>query len=314
MLHGAIAVTLIVGVVAGYALRHNDIPREARDGFHRALANAGLLEPPLSNRIAKGRDRLQRNPVPVACPDPARERVVVALIAGQSNAANHGAPAQQQPDNPSVVNLLNGQCYLARHPLLGATGVDASPWIDMAERLLEVGAADKVVLIATAIGGTAIVEWAPGGEYHNRLLARISEARSAGLHVTHFVWHQGEAEGWSNGDASHYSRSLHALLASVRIATESPLPAYIALASRCTIHESAAVREAQRAVAKQDPLTFVAVNSDELGYEYRYDGCHFLLSGLKIVGSAYADAIANLTHNKLADRPGAQHSTGSKAD
>src|SRR5690606_22362445 len=108
-----------------------------------AVARTGFIEPPLSSRIRNGRDRLQRDPVAIACPDPSTERVMVALIAGQSNASNSGEPFTE-PDDPRILNLLDGRCYIARHPLLGATFPGSSPWLAMARHLIEQGVADKV--------------------------------------------------------------------------------------------------------------------------------------------------------------------------
>lgn len=254
-----------------------------------AVARTGLIAPPLSSRIRNGRDRLQKNSALSECPDPSG-RVAVLLTAGQSNAANHGTP-YTEPDDVDILNFLDDRCYLARHPLLGATGEGSSPWIATARLLLSSGRFDKVVIVATAIGGTGVMEWAPAGEFHARLLERVRVV-GAVLPVTHFLWHQGEHDANRGTAPNAYTDALRSIIHAVRSATGRETPAIIALATRCgprAANES--IRGAQALVASSVPNTFV-VDSDGIGFEHRYDGCHFAASGHEILASRYADAIS----------------------
>ncbi len=134
----------------------------------------------------------------------------------------------------NILNLHNGSCYIARHPLRGATGKDQSPWIETARQLLASRNYDKVVIIATVIGGTGIHEWAPGGQFHERLLARIRQAKSLNLNPTHFLWHQGEYDASLAPETAAYQARLTAIIKAVRNATGEKTPTFLALATRCT--------------------------------------------------------------------------------
>jgi hypothetical protein len=91
----------------------------------------------------------------------ARSRTVVILIAGQSNAGNHGGGdpyvARDQVDN---FNLKDGLCYHAADPLLGTTAEGANFATRLGDLLIDAGAFDRVILVPIAVGGTTMEEWA----------------------------------------------------------------------------------------------------------------------------------------------------------
>lgn len=257
-----------------------------------ALVSAGITKQPPSPRVAKGRDRLQKNPVSAPCPDPKRERVAVLLTAGQSNAANHGAVNEPNDakDNPAILNLLDGKCFIARHPLMGATGEYQSPWIETARLLIASGKFDKVVIIATGIGGTGMHEWG-SGEFFNRLVARAVEAKEAGIAPTHFLWHQGEYDGVYNLSPVAYFDNFKKMIEGVRAIAD--IPAHIALVSRCQFNQPKdEIRSAQLRIAQLIPNAYVAIDSDmDVGLAFRYDGCHMTRAGLAELAKGYARSI-----------------------
>jgi len=283
---------LIFGAVIGVATDRNY--KKAINFTRDALADFGFTAPRPSARVAHGRDALQKNPMPASCPDPSKERVAVLLTAGQSNASNEGGVGEPAPTySDAVLNLWNGRCFIARHPLLGATGGDQSPWIETAKLLLASGKFSKVVIVATAIGGTGAHEWASGGEFHERMLKRIAEAKAAGLTPTPFLWHQGEHEGVNRKAGAAYEANLVSIINSVRRQT-GDIPALIALASRCSQHgPSDEIRNAQRRVAQSLSGVLVAVDSDAIGLAHRYDGCHFTVDGLHLLAHGYAKTITH---------------------
>jgi hypothetical protein len=252
-----------------------------------------VLPYPASDRISNKRDQLQKSPQKVPFPVLSGQRIAVLLTAGQSNAANYGAVGESLPiDDPNILNLHNGNCYIARHPLLGATGKDQSPWIEVARHLLVSGNFDKVVIIATAIGGTGIHEWAPGGQFHERLLARIREAKLLHLNPTHFLWHQGEYDASLAPETATYQSRLTAIIKAVRDTTGSETPAFVALATRCAAQGPvASIRQAQYNIAHSVPLSYIAVDSDLIGFNHRFDGVHMTKSGQNLLAAGFAKAI-----------------------
>lgn len=233
-------------------------------------------------------DAEQKQPVVAACPDTRSERVAVLLIAGQSNAANYGR-GNKVDDDPRVLNFYSGKCFIARDPLLGATGERQSPWPRAAQKLLV--RFDKVVIVTTAIGGTGITKWVDG-DIHQRLVDKIVEAKRAGLSPTHFLWHQGENDANVKTSPAFYASALRSIIADVRLAAENDIPAFIALATRCQERlANDPIRMAQQTVADDVPRTFIAIDSDKIGFADRFDGCHMTNTGLEKMADGYAEAI-----------------------
>jgi hypothetical protein len=79
----------------------------------------------------------------------------VFVIAGQSNAANHGEGRFTAGNNVFNFNLFDGQLYHAADPLLGATGNDGSPWCLLGDRLVAAGFASSIVLCPILSAGRA---------------------------------------------------------------------------------------------------------------------------------------------------------------
>src|SRR5262249_33648378 len=139
-----------------------------------------------------------RRPVPrVEVLDPA-----VFLIAGQSNAGNHGRFTAQ--NNVFNFNPFDGQLYQAADPLLGATGSDGSPWCPLGDRLVAAGFASSIVLCPIAVGGASVLEWAPSGQYNHRLADALERLRKTDLWPTHVIWHQGEADALAGLPGERY--------------------------------------------------------------------------------------------------------------
>lgn len=282
-----VAVGIVLGLLA--ARYYKPVVNSAR----ASLAATGLISP----KSSLGRsDQLQKNPQLAACPNPSRERVAVLLTAGQSNAANEGGVGEPSPnDNVAILNLHGGKCFVARHPLLGATGAHQGPWIETARLLLASGRFDKIVIIATAVGGSSMKQWSSGGEFYTRLLKRIGEATVAGLTPTHFLWHHGEHDArWRKSPAA-YTSGLNSLVHDVRHRA-GDIPVFVSLASRCReIISSEPIRSAQLSAAKSLARTFIAIDTDDISFAGRFDGCHFTSAGLRAVAGGYAESILTET-------------------
>src|SRR5690242_8495277 len=159
--------------------------------LQQLLKKLHLLEgPPVA--FALNHDNVQESPTEVECPATGHKRLMVALLIGQSNAANYGETRGTAP--PDVVNFYRGKCYAARDPLLGADGKGGSVWTRMATKLIAHGVFDRIVLVPIGIGGTTIDNWTPGGMLHARIETSLGFLAASGLRVTHVLWHQGESD------------------------------------------------------------------------------------------------------------------------
>jgi hypothetical protein len=213
----------------------------------------------------------------------AGKRVIVALVIGQSNAGNSGESAVDAGDG--VYAFHEGRIYTARDPLPGATGSGGTVWTRLGPKLLERGVADAVVFAPVVVGGTPIERWAPGGDLHPTILSAVDALFRAGLPPTHILWHQGESDADRDTPADRYVERFQSILQALR-ERGADAPAYVALATHCRLHRpDPAIRQAQRALVDATAGVFAGPDTDQLGYAYRYDGCHFTDEGLE----AHAD-------------------------
>jgi len=217
------------------------------------------------------------------------KRTMVALVFGQSNAANAGETAGGA--HQGVFELYGGRLYRARDPLLGAEGDGGSVWLRLGEKAVTSGEFEAVVLVSFAVGATGIARWAPGGSLHQVLLERIDQALGTGLRFTHLLWHQGEADAESGTSETDYREKFLAMLAAIR-ARGVDAPIYVAVASRCgRIRGAAPIRSAQSALRNPASRILAGPDTDQLGPADRYNGCHFSTEGLDKAATLWWEAI-----------------------
>lgn len=224
------------------------------------------------------------------------KKTVVAFVFGQSNAANNNPVRNLILDN-RVSNYWNGKFYLASDPLLGSTGGGGSVWPLVAYKLMSTGFAEKVILLSSGIGGTSVVDWSNGGELHQTLIKRLDEAVLEGLSVNYFLWHQGEADHPSAGgvDLVAYEASMRQIIA----LTKTYFPAskfFVSIATRCgDLGPSKELENTQRRLTKLNGV-FLGPNTDNIGDEGRFDGCHLSGVGIDKHSDWWVDAVTHPQH------------------
>jgi len=218
-----------------------------------------------------------------------RPRVMVALVFGQSNAGNWGE--SRRIAGPRVFSFFRGRYERARDPLPGADGEGGSVWTRLGDKIIAAGLYDRVVFVPAAIGATEIAEWAPGGRLHQDLLRNVREARRARLAFTHLLWHQGESDAALGTAAETYQARFLAMLAAIR-ALGVKAPAFVAVATRCGEYSpNESIRVAQLSLVNPALGIFAGPDTDQLGPEYRYDGCHFSDQGLEAHAQLWLEVI-----------------------
>lgn len=133
------------------------------------------------------------------------EDVMVFLAIGQSNAANYGA-GNYIPRN-EVYNYNKGSLYKAKEPLLGADGAESSPWIRLADMVIDKGLYKKVIIVPCAIGGSSIKCWS-AGECRLKLEETLNYLDKDNIKLTHVFWFQGETDNVDNTSSLQYKSQL----------------------------------------------------------------------------------------------------------
>jgi hypothetical protein len=221
-------------------------------------------------------------------------RPAVILIFGQSNGANSGDAPYVPRNRVFNFNLFGGHCYVARDPLLGTTESRGNFASRMADMLIERGLFDTVVLAPIGVGGSRIEEWTTGGGRHRRLQVAIKRATDHTLTFTHMLWHQGESNAGVDADAHLYIGcflNIHEALRSYGV----DAPIYVAQATICNSPPNETIRSAQRAVVDQGLGILAGPDTDTIGLNHRYDGCHMSESGLTRHAELWVEALGHQT-------------------
>jgi hypothetical protein len=228
---------------------------------------------------------------PVDCRTLAGPRTMVALVFGQSNAANFGRG--RFTPKAAVYELQGSRCFVAADPLIGADGDGASVWTRLGDRLVRDGTYERVVFVGVAVGGSEIARWSQGGDLHNRVLAALGDAKASGLEATHLLWHQGEQDAHLRTSEAEYTRSFEAMTRSIRGAG-SAAPLFVSLASYCYGVTSDDVRRGQASVVSPRNGILPGPDTDVFrGRDDRYDDCHLSTAGLQKVAEAWAQILAD---------------------
>jgi hypothetical protein len=252
----------------------------------------------------------------------------VFLIAGQSNAANHGEE-KQQAQSPLVVAFGNGRWQPARDPEPGASGKGGSflpAFGDVMAKRFDV----PIGLVPLAVGSTSVREWLPAGDAvaalpttgqnvictgsnswssTGELFNRIADAeRLLGANGFRAVlWHQGESDVHQPPDReispTQYRQYLQRVIESSRSAAGWRVPWFVAQVSYHSPEDQGApeLRAAQQSLVTNG-IALAGPNTDTLGPEFRQNngkGIHLNARGLQRHGQMWADCISPWLEQQL---------------
>lgn len=220
---------------------------------------------------------------------------MIALVFGQSNAANNGQVAYR-PHEPAVYNYYKGNLYTARDPLIGATGKGGSVWTRLADLLIDSGLYKKVILVPIAVGGSAIGRWT-SGDCSVRLEQTLRFLDSQHIKLTHIFWHQGETDNLLNTPRETYERSLDTILTTIR-KYHQDADMYVSIASyhpgavTKPLGVDSVIRDAQIGFINKHRGVIAGPDTDSLIYAIdRFDSVHFSDFGMNEFAQKWLKAI-----------------------
>lgn len=256
----------------------------------------------------------------------------VFVVAGQSNAANHGS--ERQRTRTGFVSSFDGNKWvLCADPQRGASGSHGSfmpPFGDAISNQFGV----PVAVVPVAVGSTSVREWLPEGKkvghlttsgkglvatgpgkwkadgiLFDKLTSRFKELGPRGFRAV--LWHQGESDvGQARGGApadrqispEDYTRYMTVLVHAAKKAAGWEAPWFSA---EVTYHNEPApadeaFRKAQRALWAQK-VTIEGPDTDKLRVPYR-DGIHFNGLGLRKHGEVWAAKVTPWLKAQLKNR------------
>lgn len=229
--------------------------------------------------------------IPIDCNSLDDKGTMVALVLGQSNSANFGS--RRNSAESSVYSFFKGRCYRAIDPMPGADGEGGSVWPIVGDELVRKKRYRSVVFITIGVAGSSIARWAPGGDLHKTIIDTWLEAKTAGLNVTHVLWHQGEKDMLLRTGSQVYVQKFKELVSSMKL-DGILAPIYISIASYCDGKRSEAVTGAQLHLIENIENAFAGPNTDQfISQTDRYDECHLSPSGMSHVANAWVSVLSN---------------------
>lgn len=207
------------------------------------------------------------------------EKTAVLLLVGQSNAANYQGQRHQGADD-RVVNFVDGRCYRAASPLLGADGQRGESWTLLGNKLVQTGLYHTVILIPAAVGKSSVRRWAAGGDLNAMLMAVISAVK-ARYTISAVLLDQGTTDFVERMPEGEYRSDLKSMIDSVRAqGVHAPFFITRSTAGPPDWREDNPVARAQATLADSRNAVFDGPNTDrDVTPLDRYDGYHFGASG-----------------------------------
>lgn len=236
--------------------------------------------------------------IEIACPIQ-DEKTAVLLLVGQSNAANYQGQRYQSADD-RVVNFVDGRCYRAASPLLGADGQRGEPWTLLGNKLVQSGLYHTVILVPAAVGGSSVRRWAAGGDLNAMLMAVITAAK-ARYTINAVLLDQGTTDFVERMPEGEYRSDLKSMIDSVRTqGVHAPFFITRSSAGPPDWTEDNPVARAQATLADSRDAVFDGPNTDrDVTPLDRYDGYHFGASGQE----KFTDAWMRLLQAREATSP-----------
>ena len=207
------------------------------------------------------------------------EKTAVLLLVGQSNAGNHQGQRHQSADD-RVVNFVDGRCYRAASPLLGADGQRGETWTLLGNKLVQSGLYHTVILIPAAVGASSVRRWAAGGDLSAMLMAVIGAVK-ARYTINAVLLDQGTTDFVERMPEGEYRSDLKSMIDSVRAqGVHAPFFITRSTAGPPDWTEDNPVARAQATLADNRNAVFDGPNTDrDVTPLDRYDGYHFGASG-----------------------------------
>ena len=147
-------------------------------------------------------------------------------------------------------------------------------------------------------GGSRASDWSRG-VLSNKFSFIMQSLQKNNIEINYVLWHQGESENKSS-DKSYYQNYIKDMNMIFNKFSEASNQTKIgmALVSFCDSESSEILINSQKSIIENNDKVFLTLNTDKLGVDYRYDGCHFNSFGASKIGEKYSDLLIKLIAGK----------------
>jgi len=233
---------------------------------------------------------------------PAKEKLHLYLLMGQSNMAGRGkiAPEDKVPHPRVLVFTLDNKWELAVEPVTrdkpGMLGV--GPGLAFGKAMAQGEPGATIGLVPCAVGGTQLKLWQREGILYSNAVYRAKLAMHDGT-LKGIVWHQGESDSGTAANANTYGDRLAGMIHDIRANLDAPdLPVVVGqigefLYDRGPDHSPYArvVNAALAALPSKVPATACVPSK---GLKHKGDQLHFDAASQREFGRRYAAEMLRL--------------------
>ena len=237
---------------------------------------------------------------------PAKERMHLYLLIGQSNMAGRGAlEAQDKKPHPRAMTFTKQNTWgAAIDPLhfdkpIAGVGLGSSFGRAMAEANPDV----TIGLVPCAVGGTPLSRWQKDGDLYKQAVVRAKAAMKDGT-LQGILWHQGESDSGSETTARNYGERLAQMVHDLRAELDAGDVPFV----------GGELGEFLRPKSKDGKPSFWPVVNEQLatlgervektavvsakGLKHKGDEVHFDSASLRELGKRYATAMLALQKDR----------------
>jgi hypothetical protein len=229
---------------------------------------------------------------------PAKENVWVFIMAGQSNMAGRGMVEPKDTIANKRILSINkeGKLIFAKEPLHfyepNLTGLDCG--LSFAKTLLKkIPGNISILIIPTAVGGSAISQWLGDSLYRgvhlfSNFTRQVNNAKQFG-NIKGILWHQGESDA-NEKNGGKYEERLGTLITKFReVAGVNDLPVLIGELGSFSKNKTqfSLINDAIHHYAAQNVNACVISTSD---LKDKGDSLHFNSAGQRTMGKRFAEA------------------------
>lgn len=229
---------------------------------------------------------------------PVKENVWVFLMAGQSNMAGRGIvePQDTMADKRILSIDGTGKLVYAKEPLHfyepTRTGLDCG--LSFGKTLLgQIPANITILILPTAIGGSAIRQWLGDSSYRGvNLMTNFREKVAIGKQygeIKGLLWHQGESDANKERTPVYKDRLTELFTTFRKIIGDEKLPVFIGELGSYSNNKNEwlQINKIIHAYAAEDKLATV-IKTDDLSHVG--DTVHFNSAGQRMMGERFAHA------------------------
>lgn len=215
-------------------------------------------------------------------------REIYILVVGQSISSN--CNEYMYKNFPGVYQIgLDGNERPAADPFEWADCSQGSMWMPLGEHLIRSGFAKKVVFMPIGVGGASVQDWLPNGRAYDKLLRVIEVANKKQVNFDYALWHQGSSD--IGRQPIKYRNQLKDVLRFISLNVHIDRW-IISQHSKCGKAFDAKIANQQRVVGTSFFYRrFLGPDTNNLGDEYRHDGCHLNKKGQEEMAKLWLQSI-----------------------